>query len=186
MPLRSLPALTPDGVIVEVAANSVTSERSSLFIFIVSYIVSFPCPFGYNGRLVSHPLSEDACISVLAAYATSMLESGRQDHAQGTQPPTQSPTQSRHGCMKQLLQRDVGARFIASAGRWRAPRSVDYLQLFFIHPYAIGELQAYQAGAIMCLDTFSCSLLQLGRTDAALLSRRGDNGHDDWFSAAFW
>ena len=67
MPLRSLPVLTPDGVIVEVAANPVASERSSLFIFIVSYIILFPCPFGCNGRLVSHPLSEDACISVLAA-----------------------------------------------------------------------------------------------------------------------
>src|SRR6266516_2021071 len=56
------------------------------------------------------------------------------------------------------------------------------------HPrnYAIEELQADQAGAIMCPDTFSCSPLQLGGADAARLSRRGDNGHDDWFSAALW
>jgi len=45
---------------------------------------------------VGNPLSEDARISVLVAPGTSMLESGRQDHAQGTQRPTQFPTRSRH------------------------------------------------------------------------------------------
>ncbi len=45
---------------------------------------------------MGHQLSEDARIPVLAASGTSMLEPGRQDHVQGTQRPTQFPTQSHH------------------------------------------------------------------------------------------
>src|SRR6266567_310990 len=70
------------------------SLETSIFLLVV-----FLCPFGYFGyfeRLVSQPLSEDACILVLAASSTSMLEPDRQDHAQATQRPTQSPTQACH------------------------------------------------------------------------------------------
>src|SRR5436305_10138378 len=55
--------------------------------------ISFPYPFSPTKRLVPQSLLRDACISVLTASATSMLESGLQDHEQGTQRHTQSPTQ---------------------------------------------------------------------------------------------
>jgi len=62
--------------------------------------ISFPYPFSPTKRLVPQSLLRDACISVLTASGTSMLESGLQDHEQGTQRPTQSPTQ----CHRRELQ----------------------------------------------------------------------------------
>src|SRR6266568_5429639 len=53
-------------------------------------LIAFPCSQS-RGSVV-----KDAFIRVFAASSTSMLETGRQDHAQGTQRPTQSPTQACH------------------------------------------------------------------------------------------
>jgi len=99
MPLRMGQVPENCSQVIRSAKPSLTYFHSDVLFSLDMYCFPFSMYFwlfGYNERLVSHPLPEDACILVVAASDTSMLEPDREDHAQGTQRPTQSPTQSRH------------------------------------------------------------------------------------------